>query len=475
MRLRLPRLLLALPPLAFVLSGPPGEWSRITDLTGRNIDEVATARTRDGVLHVVWLRKKGTTWDLVHDVIDSSGRPLNYPTPIVTGWSSINNPFLLATPDGGLRLLLSGIRGQAPGDPYDGSIYTATAGPAGDSWKLAPPGVSQSKNTGEPGATLTRDGQVVTAWAAGMEPALHVGLSDRVADQAFGGTGCCVYLPALATDAATGDVVLAWYSNIEGAHGLYTRTVQPAAPDAAPQYVPGSANPARSSSVAAAQRVALVPRLGAPGVYVAYCAGYPVCRSVNLWRHDSDRAPQVVAAAREAKFVNAAPGPDGRLWIMWIAGNRVHATRSNRAATRFGPVVSASPLPGATNLWKLKGDGALGALDVLAAASTAPGGGLATWHTRLLPALSLSATPPRVVASDSAAVTVTLQVTDAGDPVAGATVSIAGQSGTSDSTGRVQISLPAGTTPTALPGRATLRGYVGAGATVIVVAPPKRR
>jgi hypothetical protein len=474
MTLRVTRLLLALLPTALVGAGPPGEWTRITDLTGRNIDEVAIARTRDGVLHVVWVRKNATTWDLVHDAIDGSGRPVGYPTTILKGWSSINNPALLVTPDGGLRVLLSGIRGQAPGDPYDGSIYTATSGPQGDSWNLAPPGVSQSKNTAQPAAALTRDGQVVTAWAAGMEPALHVGLSDRVADQPFGGTGCCVYLPALATDAATGDVVLAWYSNIESAHGLYTRTVLPAAPDAAPQYVPGSANQSRSASVAAAQRVALVSRLGAPGVYLAYCAGYPVCRSVNLWRRDSGRAPLVVAGAREAKFVNAAAAPEGRVWVMWAVGNRVHATRSNRAATQFGPVVSAAPLPGATAVWKLAGDGVLGPLDVLTSASTPAG--LATWHTRLLPALSLSATPPRVVASDSAAVSVVLQVTDAGDPVAGATVSIAGQSGTSDSTGRVQISLPAGTKPTALPGRATLAGYVGAGATVIVVAPaPARR
>jgi hypothetical protein len=472
MTFRLLRLLPVLP-LALVAAGPPGEWSRITDLTGRNTDEPAIARTRDGVLHVVWVRPKGATWDLVHDAIDASGRPLAYPTAIVTGWSSINNPFLLTMPDGTLRVLLSGVRGQAPGDPYDGSIYTATAGSRGDSWNLAPPGVSQSKNTAEPGATLARDGQVVSAWAAGMEPALHVGLSDRVADQPFGGTGCCVYLPALATDAATGDVVLAWYSNIEGAHGLYTRTVQPAAPDAAPQYVPGSANQSRSASVAASQRVALVSRLGAPGVYLAYCAGYPVCRSVNLWRHDSGRAALTVAAEREARFVNASAAPDGRVWVMWSVGNRVRATRSNRAVTRFGPVVSAPPLPGVTSLWKVKGDGAPGPLDVLATASTAAG--LATWHTRLLPALSLSATPPRVVASDTAPVSVALQVTDAGDPVAGATVSIAGQSGTSDSTGRVQISLPAGTKPTALPGRATLAGYVGAGATVIVVAPPPRR
>ena len=47
-------LLLALPLLAAsATAGPPGVWTQITSSTDRNIDEVASARTADGVLHFV--------------------------------------------------------------------------------------------------------------------------------------------------------------------------------------------------------------------------------------------------------------------------------------------------------------------------------------------------------------------------------------------------------------------------------------
>ena len=32
-------------------------WTRVTDTDGRNIDEVGVARTKDGVLHVLWRKR----------------------------------------------------------------------------------------------------------------------------------------------------------------------------------------------------------------------------------------------------------------------------------------------------------------------------------------------------------------------------------------------------------------------------------
>ena len=113
-RLRLGGLAIAAVWAAPGLAGPPGEWNRITEVSGRNTDEIATARTADGVLHLAWLRKSGTQWDLVHGAIDSSGHALPTITPIVSGWTSLNNPFLLDSPDSGLQLLLSGTRGSGP-------------------------------------------------------------------------------------------------------------------------------------------------------------------------------------------------------------------------------------------------------------------------------------------------------------------------------------------------------------------------
>jgi hypothetical protein len=64
-------------------------------------------------------------------------------------------------------------------------------------------------------------------------------------------------------------------------------------------------------------------------------------------------------------------------------------------------------------VWRLKGEGSLGLLDVLAHVSTS--GSLATWHTQVRPGLLLSVTP---------GATTRFRVTDAGDPVSGASIKV---------------------------------------------------
>jgi hypothetical protein len=433
----------------------------MTDPTGRNIDEVALARTTDGALHVVWLRKDGTAWDLVHGTVDSSGRPVGQSSAIVAGWKTIGNPALVASADG-LVALFPGVRGQSAGDPYDGSIYVATAPASGAPWTLGPTQAVGAKTTASPGVALARDGTPILAWPNVNGVFFHHGIGGA-GDQRFP-AACCSYQTNVATDAATGEVVVGWSSNANRNYGLYTLTVEPAVGEQ--HFLPGSADPTRSSARSADQRVNVMARRGAGGVYVAYCAGYPACTSVNLWRHGGG-APLVVARVRGARVVNGATAPEGRLWVMWMAGNRLYATRSNRAATRFGPTVSTAPPSGTQSIWKLTGEGGLGPLDLFTAVTT--GDGLATWQTRLFPALTLSAGRASVPAGDSA--TVTFTVTDAGDPVGDATVTLGDRTATSDGAGRVVFSLrPAAAGR--LQARAESPGYVSASAAVAVTARP---
>jgi hypothetical protein len=446
-------------------SGPPGEWTRLSEATGRNIDEPALARTPDGVLHLVWLRKNGTHRDLVHRAIDTAGRALAPVTPIVTDWASLSNPELLVTAEGGLRVFFSGVRGQSPGDPYQGAVYTADATGEGDAWTLMEGGVSHSQSTGAPGCTLARGGSFV-AWAAGMHLAWHKGLSDSDPDTDVPVNGCCPYDPSLATDPATGDIVLAWYSNVSRQNGLWVMTLAPSS--TAPAWVPGSATADHNSSLEPNQRVPMAARAGG-GVYLAYCAGYPSCREVDLWRYGS-AAPMRVASVRRTRVVNVAPAPSGRLWIMWADGTRLYATRTNKAATRVGPTVSTSPPTGTQAVWKVNGEGSLGPLDLVVSAAT--GDGIAVWHTRLLPALSLTASPRTFMAGDTT--TVVLRVSDAGDPVAGAAISVGDQSGKTDARGRYVVRYAAGVHPGTISARATFAGYVGARASITVRLRPAR-
>jgi hypothetical protein len=139
---------------------------------------------------------------------------------------------------------------------------------------------------------------------------------------------------------------------------------------------------------------------------------------------------------------------------MWHDGRskQLFATRSNKAATRFGPRVRIKPPGGTSAVWKLKGEGTRGRLDLLAAVST--GSSLATWHTQVLPPLSMGA--------KKRATSVTFTVSDAGDPVSGAAVTYAGKTLATNAEG--QATAPLATRKTkATVGKA---GYHGASVSV---------
>ena len=129
----------------------------------------------------------------------------------------------------------------------------------------------------------------------------------------------------------------------------------------------------------------------------------------------------------------------------------MYATRSNRAATKFGAVVEVNPPAGTRSIWKVAGDGALGPLDLVVSASTP--GSLAFWHTQVLPGLSLACRGGRVVLCT---------VSDAGDPVRGATVRMGGRTLTTNARGKALADLPAG----AYRAAASKAGYTSASASV---------
>jgi hypothetical protein len=453
-------------------AGPPGEWTRITEITGSNLDEAALARTPDGVLHVAWLRKNGPRVDYMHSAISENGNALGDATPIVTGWTTLVNPTLLGSPAGDLHLFFSGIRSTDYGDPYHrGSLYVATSDSTGANWSLRPGEAAQSGQVYESStaAAFMKDGQPLAAWALHSGLGVHFGIGRNAPDRGIQ-LPCCTYLPGLAIDSATGEVVLGWYSNATKAHGLLTRAIAPK--DEETQFVPDSATPDRNNSLSLDQRMPISGRAGAPGVYVAYCSGYPTCTSVNLWRF---RTPTsiVVAGAHNPRFVNIAQGPEGRLWVMWVEGVTLNFMRSNRAATRFGPVLSLAPPKGTASIFKLKGDGLPGPLDVFAHASNDAAKELATWHTQVLPPLSLSARPTALDASQGGITT--FQVTDVGDPVEGVSITVAGKTAITDAQGQASIELPNGTTPGTLTVTGSKAGHRSASTRLTMRPPASKR
>jgi hypothetical protein len=83
-----------------------------------------------------------------------------------------------------------------------------------------------------------------------------------------------------------------------------------------------------------------------------------------------------------------------------------------------------------SSLWNVFGEGSLGPLDLLAHVTAR--GAIATWHKQVLPGLSLRCFPKKRG--------VTCLVSDAGAPVAGATVKLGGKRVKTLSSGAVSFS-----------------------------------
>jgi hypothetical protein len=105
-------------------------------------------------------------------------------------------------------------------------------------------------------------------------------------------------------------------------------------------------------------------------------------------------------------------------------------------------------------VWRLNGEASLGPLDLVVNAQTTDA---AFWYRRVLPRLSLHAS----ALGDGLERFV---VTDAGDPLAGAKVSLRGKSAKTGASGVVTLKVPKGRA-TATAARS---GYVGASAAVRV-------
>jgi hypothetical protein len=401
-------------------SGPPGRWTRITTTNTVNFAEPGLARTSDGVLHVVWHRPvSALSEDLVHSAVSPAGALVGSPVTIQGGWVALNQrPDLVVSPDGNsLRLFLAGLHSTSPGDPLNsGELLTETAGRDGLSWS----GLQRATSTH---AAAYGSSGIGAAMAPNSTPIVATGDPDNIAHFGVGGgafryetRSCCVYDPDVGVDSQSSQAYVAWFSLVNGNTGLYAQAITPSGPTGSRIYLPGSANGDRSTANQPLQRTPITGRIGSSGVFVAYGPGYPTRKRVDLLRLGAPK-PLVVGRGQSIENVNIAPAPEGRLWVMWSDGTRLFAVRTNRAATRVGPRVQVAAPPGTVSLFGVFGEGSLGKLDLLAQAGTVSNQ-VALWHTQVLPPLTVDAT--------GGVGKVTVKVTDAGDPLAGVLVTVAG-------------------------------------------------
>jgi hypothetical protein len=423
---------LALLAPASALAGPPGTWTRLH--VGNAPDAEPGLARVGGQLHVVWQEVSGARSGLEHQVISAGGEPAS--SNVVTqGWQAINPHVELAAAGTQLRAVWAGTAGGA----QQGALVSAS--PAASGWSAATPALDAvtGGSASGIGAALGSDGTLVVA-QGDTAPGTNRFRVGSGAETAFETGGCCAAEPDVAVDANSQKMFLAWYSSASGRRGLWTQEISTNGLVGSRTRVPGSGNADGSGAVPPGQRTAITARIGAGGVFVAYGAGYPAFTTVNLLR--IGRAPLAVARSDRIEHVGVAPGPEGRLWLFWSRGDSYLVTRSNRAATRFETVTRVS-LPAAdATTYGLYGEGSGGPLDLVAHAGS--GAAIPDWHTQVLPRLSLVVTASRAdVRHKRPFRRLSLRVTDAGDPVGGVRITIAGKRFTTASSGRVTALLPA--------------------------------
>ncbi len=410
-------------------AGASVKFTRLFSEPSSSSHPVAIARTPDGSLHLVFQTYSGRSLSGLGAISISAG---GKPGPLVqalAGWQA-GQPGLVATSGGALGAVFGAI---SPSNVS--SVWGISSADGGATWS-APVDV----RGGGPNEALAY-GSDVTAAMAGATPILTLPQAGNLVIQTGLGAGSPSYpltsssdgstLGAnLATDSSSGAVVASWPS---GASTLRDY-IQAAAPSVgAVQAIPGQY---RNS-------VEIAGRDAGSGVFVAYTTDNS---HVRLLRYGGGSVGVGSRHGTTAKVLGVATSLVGRVWVMWgdDSGGGIAVTRSNKAVTRFEPIQHLDPK--LSTLARVSGDGRLGPLDLLvlgmpAGKTVVPP---AESYARVFPELSatVSVKPIKNKLGKVIAHTLTVKVTDAGDPVAGAKVSTNGVTKTTSSAGVANLTLP---------------------------------
>ncbi len=370
-----------------VPAGPPGTWTRIGPKIGTGLSGPAIARTADGVLHVVWA-VDGPTDSYRHAAVGVNGKSVGSLTTVLSKWSSvIHDPALIIDGDK-LRLVFSGIKGPS-NDPYSrGAMYTTTSDASGKKWTLF--NGSMSKNSYAyasygTGATLDMNLVPVATWCLNSDIWWHVGVDPSIPSTVNDGilpvNGGSILHTAIATDAVTGGVYVAYYNQGTKGNGTFAKQILPTRGPT--KKAPASTS--NGSSLEPGQNLALSARRGVAGVYLAYGVGYPSTASVRLWKLGTNSTLTAPSSA-DSDVIALASTPDGGLWIVWHRNdtNKVYTARTDPNVTAFVQLTETDPPANTADVYRIAADASKGTLDIVLNA-LAWDSTNSIWHTQVVP------------------------------------------------------------------------------------------
>lgn len=377
-----------------------------------------------------------------------------------------NEPTLLGI-NGKPMVVFTGGRGTS--GPYShGCIYGALGGST--PWKLQTWSLSNNCVNPVGSATEGAGGTPAAAWPGGWvngHGALYrIGTSPTIpatgADGHIPLSSGDVYKTGMAYDAGGTKHVYVGYARANaGAHdGYYVKDVNGGGPAL---KAPGSGTQTISDLSPFAD-LAIASRTGHPGVYVAYCSNTSTC-VLKLWRVGASAA-MTVPNSKGSPLVSIAAGVAGRIWVAWYDNhtNRVSVVRTNKAASRFGPVETVATPCAESGLLGL-GD-VQGRLDVAMQCVAESTTKATVYATQFGAPLSVSLQPATV--TNTATHTVVVTVSDVTDRVAGAKVHYGSKTVTTNGQGRASLTVAKGTKPGKHTVTATATSYRSGSATLTV-------
>jgi hypothetical protein len=417
-----------------VSASPTPPFTRLSTVGVGPMPSYGMVRTPDGTLHLVYQTTPGGVSSpngLAARSISGAGS-VGPQFAALQGWQA-GRPGLIALPNGTLEAVFGAI---SPAPTLTSSIWAVSSSDGGATW-AAPANV----RGGGPLESLAY-GSDLTAQMAGSTPVLTLPQAGGLVIQEGLAAGSPAQLVTnnsnnsagdvnSAVDAGSGQFVASWQS-LAGNGGTYIQAVAPTI--SAAQQVPGQPR----------NQLVIAGRDAGPGIFAAYT---PNNTTVRLIRYGGGSVAVGSVAGVPASTLGVATGLDGRIWVMWGGDSGLAVTRSNKAVTQFEPIQHLAYIP--SSLYRLAGDGRLGPLDLLVdeipPAKSGPVPPTGTFYARVLPELSASvgATAVKNKQGQVVAHTLVVHVTDAGDPVSGATVTAAGKSLPTNTAGIAKLNAPA--------------------------------
>jgi hypothetical protein len=429
-------------------AGGPGVWTKLATV-GNVGDTFGMARTPNGDLHLVWLKKPTSSDGYGTSTISPAGKLLATGTAL-SGWQTLEQDPQLVRSGSGLRLIFEGNKGSS-GCFFDAEVFTATSA-NGTAWSLVNGSMDhETAGVGNLAATVESDGitPVATFASGGL---FHVGVDPSCPALVPDGTvkvaaGNSPSNPTIVT-ASDGSVWVATFQAFAKEGYFVTRIL----PSAGPLLQAPSSKPPPAHNNQPLEPVALAARTGG-GVYMAYCVANSSqpCVHIDLWKVGTPKPMTVPGSANTCNGRLAlAAAPGGRLAITWFNAPKcvedqgvIHSVRTNTNATSFGIVRTVKPPPHLSGFNDIQTQDSTGRLDVLIndqlSTGTSP---IDLFHTQILPGLSLRASPTSF--SHKHAATVTFTVTDAGQAVAGAKVACLGKSAATSASGQAKLDFAKG-------------------------------